>query len=271
MADVLRKKVVQATIKQSPTDGSGRFVALVSTFGPPPDVQGDIISVGAFDETITQAYIDHPGALWPVWWMHDYIEPSAAIGIITAASATPKGLVVEGQLDLTNEKAMSVYQGMLEDRIREWSISYGVLEEHQDEWEGKPVNWLDRLELLEISSVMAGANRFTQTLQVKNSTTTIPFSTGSTTTTAVSWNAPRRTEDPVLAHYKSLLDGLETRKSYAGPAVDVDAFVTQVRQEMVEEALARAEQAAWQERMNINLVLASVPVRVDARMKPVTS
>jgi hypothetical protein len=154
---------------------------------------------------------------------------------------------------------------MLEDRIREWSIGFSVIDEHEGDWEGKSVNYLDRVELLEVSAVWSGANRFTQTLAVKNN------ATASATTTWTNTPAPRRTADPVLAHYKSLLDGLETRKSYAGPAVDVDAFVTQVREEMIREKLAEAEQAAWEGRMGVSMVLDPVPVRVDARMRPVTS
>ena len=51
----------------------------------------------------------------------------------------------------------------------------------------------------------------------------------------------------------------------------VDAFITEVREELIRESLDRAEQAAWEERMDINAVLDPVPVRVDARMRPVTS
>jgi hypothetical protein len=35
--------------------------------------------------------------------------------------------------------------------------------------------------------------------------------------------------------------------------------------------LAEAEQAAWPERMYASMVLDPVPVRVDARMRPMTS
>jgi len=73
---------------------------------------------------------------------------------------------------------------------------------------------------------------------------------------------------------KSLNDRLDALDSgqRTRDAVDaVDAFVTAVRQEMVEEKLAEAEQAAWEKRMHINTVLDPVPVRVDARMRPVTS
>jgi hypothetical protein len=40
---------------------------------------------------------------------------------------------------------------------------------------------------------------------------------------------------------------------------------------MVEEKLAEAEQAAWEGRMGVNMVLDLVPIRVDARMRAVTS
>jgi hypothetical protein len=62
---------------------------------------------------------------------------------------------------------------------------------------------------------------------------------------------------------------VETRTA-VDPGI-VDAFVTEVREEMVLEALDRGEQAAWEERMQVNLVLAPVPVRVDARMRPMSS
>jgi hypothetical protein len=37
---------------------------------------------------------------------------------------------------------------------------------------------------------------------------------------------------------------------------------------MVEEKLAEAEQAAWEQQMQVNMVLDPVPVRVDPRMRP---
>jgi hypothetical protein len=52
---------------------------------------------------------------------------------------------------------------------------------------------------------------------------------------------------------------------------EVEAFLLEEKQRYVEEALTRAEQSAWDERMRINLVLDPVPVWVDARMRPVTS
>src|SRR6185436_16822767 len=75
-----RRKFATATVKRSPTDGSGRFTAIVSTFGPPPDAQGDVISPGAFLKSIAdwRARDVRP----TVCWGHDYKNPSAAISLI---------------------------------------------------------------------------------------------------------------------------------------------------------------------------------------------
>lgn len=167
-------KQLAATIKKSPTDGSGKFTAIVSTYGPPPDHDGDIITPGAYRKTIMDAMVRHPGALWPVYWMHKYDSPENAVGIIINAAETSRGLVVEGRLSLDNPKAMAVYEGMLQGAIRDWSIGFGVVDAHKDLWTDPEtgdkfeVQYLDELELLEISSVMAGSNRFTETLAVKS-------------------------------------------------------------------------------------------------------
>src|SRR5687767_7200590 len=87
MRKFARVKTLPARITQAPADGSRTFVALVSTFGPPPDQQGDIVDRHAFDQTITDAQVNHPGALWPIYWQHMYEDPGASIGIITAAVA----------------------------------------------------------------------------------------------------------------------------------------------------------------------------------------
>jgi HK97 family phage prohead protease len=166
-----RTKTITAEIKRSPSDGSGVFVALVSTFDLEPDSQGDVIGRHAFDRTVNEARVKHPDALFPVWWQHSYSDPSAAIGLITRAVIDDAGLVVEGRLNIdTNEKALGVYEGLLEGTIREWSISYGIVAEHRENINGKDVNVLDELELLEISAVMRGANANTRTLSVKSDT-----------------------------------------------------------------------------------------------------
>jgi hypothetical protein len=48
-------------------------------------------------------------------------------------------------------------------------------------------------------------------------------------------------------------------KNVARPPVDVDAFVLETKQVMVEENRAQAKQAAWGGRMAVNVVLDPVP------------
>ncbi len=66
----------------------------------------------------------------------------------------------------TNEKAMSVYERMLEGTVREFSIGYVIVAEHRGTYGGKAVNYLDDVELLEVSVVTSGANRFTRLVEV---------------------------------------------------------------------------------------------------------
>ena len=244
----------KAIVTKAPTDGSGRVTALVSTFGPPPDSQGDIIEPGAFAKSIAFAVKENPGELFPVWYQHGYRDPENAIGMVTAASETDKGLVVEIQLNLANEVALKTYEGLLAGALREWSIGYAVLEEHPGTWQGQRVNMLTAVEILEVSQVYAGANRYTRTLDVKTA---------------------RPESEPVQSEAAMLMKKIE-QAAYGRPNVDpavvkqVDDVILETKLELIQESLDQAEQGAWEERVLTNMVLDSVPVRVDARMRPVT-
>jgi hypothetical protein len=80
-------------------------------------------------------------------------------------------------------------------------------------------------------------------------------------------------EPDELALVNARLDAIASKERPRDRAVAkaVDQLVLEVREEMVRESLDRAEQAAWEGRMGVNLVLDPVPVRVDARMRPVTT
>lgn len=255
-----RRKTATATIKESPTDGSGRVTALVSTFGPPPDSQGDVVAPGAFLKSI--ADWRSRGRRPAVWYGHQYDNPQAAIGVIERMYEEEKGLIIEAVLDLSHEPAIAVYEALLSGRLSEWSIGYAVLAEHPERSaKYGTYNVLDEVELLECSAVHAGANRYTRTLDVKSR------SLGS--------DATVRFDD--TARYNRLIDEAAdgapviTDEDRAATMAAVDELLTEVKLEKVNEALARAEQAAWEGRMGVNAVLDPVPVRVDARMRPVSS
>jgi hypothetical protein len=66
---------------------------------------------------------------------------------------------------------LEVYHALLDDRLREWSIGYGITSEHTATWNGEQVQVLTEVELLEISCVHKGANRLTRTLDIKTADT----------------------------------------------------------------------------------------------------
>jgi len=120
------------------------------------------------------------------------------------------------------------------------------------------------VELIEISVVVTPANQDAQIVAAKGATAT----TGSNATVTLT-ATPEPEWRRELKSFNDRLDALsEGRRPREADDV-VDAFVTSVRQEMVEEKLAEAEQAAW-ERTQLNVV-DSVLVRVDSRMRPVAS
>jgi hypothetical protein len=162
-----RRKIATATVERSPTDGSGRFSAVVSTFGPPADLQGDVVAPGAFLKSIADW---RSRDMRPtLWWQHDYSNPNAAIGIIERMYEAEEGLIIEAQLDLDHEPALAVYEGLLARRLKEFSIGFAIISEHKE----ADYNVLDEVAILEASVVYAGANRFTRVLDIKTATTTV--------------------------------------------------------------------------------------------------
>jgi HK97 family phage prohead protease len=151
-----------ATAEVKASGDEGTVVAIVSTFGPPPDLDGDVIDPHAFDETIAHAYMT--GKFPGVWFGHLYTDPMNALGQIVAMTATDKQLVIEAKLDLTSERARDVFARLKSGALREWSIAYGVIKARKE----ADYNVLLQLELLERSVVYAGANRFTETISTKS-------------------------------------------------------------------------------------------------------
>jgi len=193
LADTAREKRFAAQIKTTPTDGTGRFTAIVSTFGPPPDHQGDVVAEGAFLKSIAEWR--RRGKRPSIWWEHMYHEPNAALGSIERMYETDAGFVIEAKLDLSHEPAVAVYEGLLAGRLNEFSIGFAVLESHREPWPdtvgGTYYTVLDELELLEVSVVHAGANRYTRLLDVKSA------NTGSNVT--VHWTATETPADRLIA------------------------------------------------------------------------
>jgi HK97 family phage prohead protease len=248
-----RLKYAPAVLKRVPTDHRGIFQALVSTFSAVPDKQGDIIAKGAFTKTIADAYARRAkrgdAGLWPVMYMHiGWKNPAAVIGVVTAATETEAGLVVEGKLDIeTSEAAQKTFEHMLTGRISEWSIGYNVYREHA---RSDGVQVLDEVDMIEVSAcpVNMAANAETRTLALKDvSTTSTSTATSTDARVAFTWRPDPRAE---LAEYKRRIDALAPPAREESNPDRVDRFVAEVRAELRAGRAREAERHRLIERTN---------------------
>ncbi len=136
-------------------EATGEVVAMVSPFGGPPDLQGDVIAESAYTQDI--AYWNASKNRLPVLISHDWEEPTANIGHVERLEAVQGyGLVAHIKLDLLNERARYVHKLLAERRMVEFSIGYDVLPGGQEKQrDGSTL--LTRLHLIEISIVLKGA------------------------------------------------------------------------------------------------------------------
>jgi len=261
--DYVRHKTTRLTWTAKFITDEGKFSGYASTFGDvfgETDLQGDVVHRHAFDGTLQRW---RKRGVWPPLLYNHDISVAGSMGVISNLFVDGKGLVLQGTLDLEHPPAAALHRAMKAKRITGLSISYAILDEERQR---DGTNLLLDLELIEISVTPVPANQDAQILQVKGSTSTSASTFGGTTTTT--WTPPEPEWKRELKSLNDRLDALEHGQRLQDADDVVDAFVTAVRQEMVEEKLAEAEQAAWERRMLINVVLDPVPVRVDARMRP---
>jgi HK97 family phage prohead protease len=140
---------------------TGRFTARVSVFRN-VDSMGDRVMEGAFDDTLLKW--KGSGDNIPVIWSHDWGNPFAHIGVVTDAYTDEKGLVVEGELDLSNAFAAQVYNLMKRRAVKEFSFGYQIVKESPAD---DGANNLEALDIIEVGPTLKGANPSTELLGVK--------------------------------------------------------------------------------------------------------
>lgn len=153
-------------IKAAGTDDGlpeGAFTGYVSVFGN-VDSYGDIVEPGAFTDTLEEWRAK--GDPIPLLWGHDMYDPFSNIGGVDPHKAVEdeKGLLVEGELDMTNPTAAQVYKLIKGRRVTDMSFAYTVHEETKSD-DG---NHLRKLGVFEFSIVPVGANSETDILTVKS-------------------------------------------------------------------------------------------------------
>jgi HK97 family phage prohead protease len=229
---VYEKHFRRLTLTKTPTDGSGYFEGLASTWDL--DRDRERFAFGAWADSITEW--EATGSTPPLFYNHRTAEPDDIIGRVLTMRETVDGLSISGQLDLANPRAVSVYARMLAGTLD--SMSVGFIAEQRNG------NVIEKADLLEVTLTPVPSNPYARVTLAKNYTDP---------------------NDP--AYWSRRIDELE--KS-ARPPLDsgvVDAFVLETRELMVREKLAEAEHANAQ-LVSTTAVVGAVPVRVDARMRP---
>jgi HK97 family phage prohead protease len=242
--------------------GEGTFVGYASTFETEPDLQGDVVAPGAFLQSIADWRAR--GSWPPLLWQHEFDSPAKVLGVITDMREDSRGLLVAGRLDLDHEPSFAVWKAMTSGRITSFSFAFAIISEHE-RWDG--ANVLTQLDVLDVTITPTPANLNAQLVSVKTGSANTS-TTGSSA--IVTWTTEPESE---LDRINARLDALASGEKLRDPTIadQVEELVLDVREELIRESLDRAEQAAWEERMHINMVRDPVPVRVDARMRPVTS
>lgn len=151
-------------------DGVGTIFGYAATFDRIPDSYGDVIAPGAFTDTLKRwEELNEQGKYIPLLYGHNTQDPEYNIGRIVKAGEDERGLWVEGEIDLDNDKAAYVRKLAQEGRLYQFSFAYDILESADITLEdGGKAYELQKLELYEVSLVQIPANQRATLEEVKS-------------------------------------------------------------------------------------------------------
>jgi uncharacterized protein len=142
----------------------GGFEGYASTFGGPPDLQGDIVAQGAFAETIDK----HKGK-WPLLMGHIV---SRIVGFSTHAEETDRGLLLRGEFTLASDEGRNAYAtAQHAARVGHklgLSIGYGIRKNGAVLDEQTGVRTLKGIDVFEVSIAALPANSRARIARVKS-------------------------------------------------------------------------------------------------------
>jgi HK97 family phage prohead protease len=104
-------------LKSKGPDESGSFTGIASPYGEPADSYGDVIQAGAYSRSISQQ-----GAGLPLLWAHKQDTP---VGLARLEDSRA-GLVVNGNLLLSDSNGMRAYEHLKMGSVRGLSIGYST-------------------------------------------------------------------------------------------------------------------------------------------------
>jgi HK97 family phage prohead protease len=141
--------------------GEGELLALASTYET--DLVKDRVMPGAYRDTVAKI---KAGERLPLIWGHYHAgSPLNWVGEIIDAEETPAGLQIHARFDLDDDAGRKAYALVKRGSIKSLSIGYRVLEKRQAPG---GITELLKIELHEVSLVLAPANPGARVLAVKN-------------------------------------------------------------------------------------------------------
>lgn len=141
----------------------GTFEGYASTFGGSPDSYGDIVSPGAFADSLAKHRRE--GTMPLMFFGHKHNE--LTIGSWTDLAEDGKGLWGKGQLDLEDPFAARVHRKLRRKEMRGLSIGYRTIAAEPDR-KRPGVQFLKSLDLFEVSVVNNPANKRSLVNDVKS-------------------------------------------------------------------------------------------------------
>lgn len=159
-------KTKSAEVRAEVDEKEGFIIAYASTFDREPDSYGDIVAKGAFADSLKN-WEQRTDSI-PVLFGHRTDDPLMNIGVVTDAKEDERGLRVEIQLDLDNERGAYTYKLLKEGRISKLSFAFSVLDSAEVELEnGIIANELRKMDIYEVSIVPIPANQHTEVIEVR--------------------------------------------------------------------------------------------------------
>ena len=148
------------------------------------------------------------------------------------------GLWIAAQLDLSNDRAVKAYERLLAGTLDSLSVGFFYLVTHEE----GDVTVIDKARLVEVSLTPVPSNLQARVQRVKSHPTRNPYP---------AWPKPGRSNpanDPSRVLDRLAAIEAKNRRPKRDDAL-VDGFVTRVRVELVEEAIAKARADAFDREM----------------------
>lgn len=139
---------------------AGEIEGYASTFGGEPDAYGDVISGGAYTDSLAEHRAK--GTMPKMLWQH---ERGEVIGRWLEAKEDNRGLLVRGKLNMDVQRGREAHALLKDGALDGLSIGYRIKEYSVDTDTG--VWTLEKLDLREVSIVTIGANEHATVTSVK--------------------------------------------------------------------------------------------------------